>query len=198
MIEKIESFIKLIRCKAHFFLNKKDPHMVKKETFGFKTSYHPSQIQELEPFEKDLCNLVSLMKFKTNVNIFQKQLNKYIRKIRKSTSLLVFAEKTSNIYEMPLEVYSNLLKENIVKTCKHPPPKLDASINFAAKHVASKLALSDRTERLVKTLAYIKLKDHKENFHTSTPWRLINPCESEIGKISKWILEGKNNDFWQN
>ena len=88
MIEKIESLIKRIRWKAHFFLNKKDQHMDKKETFGFKTSYYPPQILELEPFEKDLCNLVNLIKFRTNMNSFQKQLNQAIRKIRESTSLL--------------------------------------------------------------------------------------------------------------
>ena len=53
--------------------------------------------------EKDLYNLVNLIKFTTNVKSFQKQLNKDIRKIRKSTTLLVFADKTSNIHEMALE-----------------------------------------------------------------------------------------------
>ena len=40
------------------------------------------------------------------VNSFQKQLNKDIRNIRKSTSLLIFVNKTVNIYEMPLEQYN--------------------------------------------------------------------------------------------
>ena len=53
--------------------------------------------------EKDLYNLVNLIKFTTNVKSFQKRLNKDIRKIRKSTTLLVFADKTSNIHEMALE-----------------------------------------------------------------------------------------------
>ena len=51
MIEKIESLIKHMRWKAHFFLNKKHQHMDKKETFGLKT-YNPLQIPELKPFEK--------------------------------------------------------------------------------------------------------------------------------------------------
>ena len=94
--------------------------------------------------------------------------------------MLVFADKSSNIYEMSLEEYNKLLKENITKTYKHAPPKLEASINFEVKHIASKIALSDPIERLAKTPAYITLKDHKENFHTSTPCRLINPSKSEI------------------
>ena len=82
MIEKIESLIKRIIRKSHFFLNKKDPDMDKKETCGFKASYYPSLILEIEPFETDLCNLVNLIKFRTNMNSFQKQINKDIRNIR--------------------------------------------------------------------------------------------------------------------
>ena len=115
MIEKIESLIKRIIWKSHFFLNKKDPDMDKKGTSGFKASYYPSLILEIEPFETDLCNLVNLIKFRTDMNSFQKQINKDIRNIRESTSLLVFADKTGNIYELPLEEYNKLLKENIAK-----------------------------------------------------------------------------------
>ena len=71
--------------------------MDKKETFGFKTSYYLPQIPVLQPFENELCNLVNLIKFRTNMNSFQKQLNKNIRKTKKSTSLLVLADETSNI-----------------------------------------------------------------------------------------------------
>ena len=53
--------------------------------------------------EKDFYNLVNLIKFNPNAKSFQKQQNKDMRKIRKSTSLLVFADETSNIYEMALE-----------------------------------------------------------------------------------------------
>ena len=47
--------------------------------------------------------------------------------------LFVFADKASNTYEMPLEEYNKLLKENITRTYKHTPSKLEASINFVAK-----------------------------------------------------------------
>ena len=73
---------------------------------------------------------------------------------------------------MSLEEFNKLL--NITKTYKHAPPKLEASISFEGKYIASKLALSDRIQRLAKTPAYITLKDHKRNFHISTSCRLIN------------------------
>ena len=103
-----------------------------------------------------------------------------MKKIRKSASLLVLADKTINIHEMPLEEYNKLLKENITKTYKHAPPMLEASINFETKHIHRKLALSDHTERLSKIRAYMTLKDNQENFHVSTPFILINPCKNKI------------------
>ena len=36
------------------------------------------------------------------------------------------------------------------------------------------------------------MKDHKEDFHTNPTCRLINPAKSELGKISKNILEEIN------
>ena len=46
---------------------------------------------------------------------------------------------------------------------------------------------------MAKTPAFIDLKDHKLNFMLSHLFRLINSCKSELGKISKIILE-KTND----
>ena len=36
--------------------------------------------------------------------------------------------------------------------------------------------------------AYIKLKDHKENFRNNTKCRLINPSKGEVGRVSKQYL----------
>ena len=146
LIEKIESFIKRIRWKAHFFLNNdnEDPH--RKETYGFKTTHYPPQSADLEPFEKDVLNIVNVIKFKQNMNSFQKQLKNDLKEIKKSSDLLVFADKTSNIYKMCTGDYNKLLKDNITKTYKHAPPKLEKSINLEAKHIATNLKLDDRIE----------------------------------------------------
>ena len=58
-----------------------------------------------------------------------------------------------------------------------------------AKYIAKKLELSDRIEQLARNAAFITLKDHKENFRSNSPSRLINPSKSELGKISKQKLE---------
>ena len=61
-----------------------------------------------------------------------------------------------------------------------------------AKHIAKKLELSDRIEHLARNPAFITLKDHKENFNSKLPCRLINPSKTELGKVSKQKLEKIN------
>lgn len=43
--------------------------------------------------------------------------------------------------------------------------------------------------------AFITLKDHKPNFANKPTCRLINPTKSEIGKVSKQILDRINNSI---
>ena len=53
------------------------------------------------------------------------------------------------------------------------------------KHFAKKLILSDRIEHLVTNPAFITLKDHKENFSSKLPCRLITPSKRKVGKVRK-------------
>ena len=48
------------------------------------------------------------------------------------------------------------------------------------------------------TEAFISVKDHKERFPNSSSFRLINPSKSEIGKISKHILDKINKSLLSN
>ena len=57
---------------------------------------------------------------------------------------------------------------------------------------AKNIQLSDRTECVAKTPAFITLEDHKDNFQSSLHCRLINPSRNELGKVSKSILENIN------
>ena len=47
-------------------------------------------------------------------------------------------------------------------------------------------------ECMAKQQAFISLKDHKENFQNNQTCRLINPAKSEMGLVSKKILEKIN------
>ncbi len=150
LIEKIESFIKRIRWKAHFFLNSedskkdsnKDEERFTENNFGFKTKNTPPQCIELEKFEEDLLNLVKTIKFKKINDEFQTKLKTDISQIKSNPNILVFADKTSNIYELTPSQHEKLLIENITKTYKKAPPNLIHSVNLEAKNIAEKINLT--------------------------------------------------------
>ena len=88
----------------------------------------------------------------------------------------------------PVIFIKQLLKDSITKSCKKSTDRLEKAMevkNIAKKKKKKKTQLSDRIECLAKTLAFVTLKDHKNNFQSSLPCRLINPSKSELGKISK-------------
>ena len=60
------------------------------------------------------------------------------------------------------------------------------------KAIASRLDIADRMDAMAKKESFITLKDHKDNFENNLPCRLINPAKSEMGRISKQILDGIN------
>ena len=55
--------------------------------------------------------------------------------------------------------------------------------------MAEKLAIDDRIEKMEETEAYITVKDHKDGFPHKLSFCLIKPSKSDIGKISKKLLE---------
>ena len=50
-------------------------------------------------------------------------------------------------------------------------------------------------QRIAQHETFIRIKDHKPNFPNLVACRLLNPCKSEIGKISKVYLENINNSI---
>ena len=191
LIDKIESVIKRMRWKAHFFING-DSTETKKETYGFKSKQYPSQIKELDMFEKDLFELVKSVKFRNSNDEFQNEIKDDINKIKSSSNVFIPADKTTNMYELTPKEYKKLLRNNVTKTYRKAPPRLEKAINLEAKEIAKNINLDDRIECIAKNNAFVTLKDHKQNFRSAIPCRLINPCKSELGKIIKIMLENIN------
>ena len=198
VIDQIESVIKRMRWKAFFFLtcnssnaNSNNCDNVK-ETSGFKSKNHPAQINELKNFEKQLVDIIPSIKLRDIRDKFQTKMKNDISKRKSYPIIFVPADKTTNMYEMPPDNYKKLLYENITKTYKKSTSRLENSINMEAKYIPKKIKLDDRIECLANTPAFITLKDHQENFRTVQPCRVINTSKSELGKISKTILEKVN------
>ena len=63
------------------------------------------------------------------------------------------------------------------------------------KKIAESLKLEDRIEVSASRDAFITLKDQKPDFINNPTCRLINPTKSEIGIISKHILDNINKEI---
>ena len=188
LMEQTEKFIKNMRWKAFFFLN---PNAKKedKEVYGFKTWRAPPAIEELKTFEDKMRQMITDIKFKKSDNAFQTSLRNEIKTIQNDNKILTKADKTSNFYKMEPREYSKLLDRNIQKNYKKTNKATYDQIRKNEKELVQQLDLSDRIEITAEREAFITLKDHKPNFPNNPTCRLINPSKSELGKISKKILE---------
>ena len=187
-----------MRIKAYFYeksINGDDENneeYKRKEVFGFKSWFNPQPSKHLVEFEKDVINLIKNIKFRRCNNTFQKTLKDDIDRIKKSDKIIVKADKTSNLYLLSKDEYKKLLTENISDNYKISDKDIVDNINEKAKKITTKLEIENRVNVLALKNAYITLKDHKANFESKPKCRLINPTKSEIGKISKKILEKIN------
>ena len=143
-------------------------------------------------FEDDFPKMISKVQFRRVKNDFPKRLKKDIRSIQSFKKVSAFADKTRSIYEMKKAHYEKLLTDNITKTYKQSNNNVYNSINLEAKLFAKKIETADRVEYMARKPAYITMKDHKENVNINPKCRLINAAKSELGKVTKIIVENIN------
>ena len=112
--------------------------------------------------------------------------------IKHTKELLINADKSSNVYKMDKDTYKKYLRENVTEIYKKSNRDKVNKINTETKKIATKLKIDDRVQQFREAEAFITVKDHKDNFPNFPTFRLINPSKSEIGKISKSILDKIN------
>ena len=202
LIQKTEEFIGRLRWAAFHFLKPDTDHddtVPATQTFGFPTNKTPPQIPELIPFENELYETISNIEFKDR-KFFTQHQNKLLRSVKEienSDKIFLLADKTRNIYKVSKDKYSKLLKDNITKDYRLVEQNTVDDINREAKQIAAELGLADRIEAHSEKPAFITLKDHKHDFQNDPTCRLINPAKSQIGIISKQILQ-KNTKILRN
>ena len=126
--------------------------------------------------------------------------------MKNEPELLIAADKTTNFYKLEPPIYNDLLEKNITKSYKKALPETTQAIHKENRDIATKLGIDDRVDTTVDKDVFITLKDHKPNFANKPTSRLINPTKSEIGKVSKKILDRiistiakkRNFDQWKN
>ena len=89
-------------------------------------------------------------------------------------------------------IYIYILRENITKCYKKTEDSPEKEIALELSSICEKIGISDRVESMGKQQAFITVKDHKDSFPNSIPCRLINPAKSNLGRVSKQILERVN------
>ena len=133
--------------------------------------------------------LVKNIKFRRYADEFQAKMKSDIKDIADSKKIWVKADKTSNFYKMEVNDYNKRLTENISKEYKKERVSIERDINVEAKGLVSKIGIEDRVCKYKQKEAFLTAKDHKPNFIQNPTFRLINPASTELGRISKQILE---------
>ena len=78
---------------------------------------------------------------------------------------------------------------NIGGAYKQDDENTARKINKATYKATKKLKIQDRVGKLEPKNCYVLLKDHKTDFINRKPARLINPTKTELGQVSKTILQ---------
>ena len=192
LLSKVTDFIFRMRWKAIFYDNPEDNNRIHVETYGFKTEKTPQIVPALTAFENDLHEMVQNIKFNNKRTDFQTKLSKDIQNIKKCKNIIVAADKSSNMYKMTPNEHNKLITDNVTNNYKIADTSLLKELNAEAMNIATDLKLEKRIECIATNGAFVKIKDHKPNFQRNTKCRLLNPTKTEIGKISKELLQKIN------
>ena len=190
LVAKTEHFIKRARWKALEFDGKL--HAQKKKTYGFRTRNCPPTSEGLKDFEKDLMLMIRNIEFRKTTNDFQETVKQDIQAIRQSGKIVVSADKSANMYKMSKAEYKKHLSNCITSDYKKADYSNVNSINAVSKNIAKSLDLDDSMEVLQQSEAYLTVKDHKTDFHNRPSFRLINTSKTDIGRVSKIMLDEIN------
>ena len=125
MYEMTNKFINRIRWKVHYYekrhikdqLGNEDDEE-NNEYFRFPGKRYGPWSDKLAGFEKDLFNMVKNIKFRRSCDGFQKTLSEDVKRIKNSTNVIAFSDKTNNLYEMDPHEYKKILVDNITKEYK--------------------------------------------------------------------------------
>ena len=186
LLSKTISFIGRLRWRLYAIQN---PQMKNIESFGFNTTSPAPQLKELKSFEDDLLSLIKNIQYQPVRSHFQSQLKDTIKNVMNTEDVLVKADKTDNLYKIPVDDYIVLVNNNVTKEYKKTEVQSINLVNKEAKVIAEKLEIANRVDIHTNQDAFVTIKDHKVDFPGRVDCRLINPAKTNLGKVSKQILE---------
>ena len=122
-------------------------------------------------------------------NNIQQKMYEDMRRFKESDSIFVKSDKSCNLYEIEKGKYKQMMFKEVVKNYRKAPPDLEKELNCEAKMLAHRLGIVDRVEKYSTKNCLITIKDHKSDFKTNPECRLINPAKTQIGRVSKIIVQ---------
>ena len=128
-------------------------------------------------------------------NSMQEQMKVDMKRIKQKKEVIVSADKTDNHYLILVVDYRRLLLDNIWKEYRKASMTTVNKINAEAANIARDLQLDDRIGAMALKSSFLTVKDHKQDWPAKVNCRLINPTKTNIGVISKNILDRINSDL---
>ena len=117
------------------------------------------------------------------------KLSNDIKEVKTSKYIWVRSDKSKNIYKIKPSKYQEILKSQITNNYKIDYNNTIEQIDKDTSKFASRLQIEERLGKFKKKEAYILFKDPKPNFENKLPARLINPSKTELGRMSKCIIQ---------
>ena len=136
-----------------------------------------------------MIGMVKEIKFRKMRNNIPQKMCEDIRRIKESDSIFVKSDKSGNFYEIEKGKYKQMMFKEVVEYYRKAPPDLERELNSEAKVLAHRLGIVDRVEKYNTKNCFITIKDHKSDFKTNPECRLINPAKTQIGRVSKIIVQ---------
>ena len=196
LISKAIQFIRRLRFRVYYHEN---PHQKpeKRDFYGLKSESKPPEVTSLIAFETAFWAMIKNVKFRRDVierrNPFQRDLKSKISDLTKDdNSVIIKGDKSSYLYQCPKNKYSDLVVSNLRKFYKKEDknrPEIVQKINKNIDKFGEIYNVVDRIRYVKKQDVFLTLKDHKNDFERTEPCRLINPTKSDLGTISKSILD---------
>ena len=92
--------------------------MEKKENYGFRSGNAAPMLPILQGFEKEFWAIIKNVKFHNRTNKFQNMMKRDLNQLKEMEKVVVFADKSNNMYCVNKNEYLNEIKNNITSEYK--------------------------------------------------------------------------------
>ena len=107
---------------------------------------------------------------------FQKDLKKDLKNLLTKNKIILFLDKTRNLYQTDPKFYKKLVIDNITKNYKISENNLIETINLESeKIILNRKIKNKKIPKYTKSDAFITIKDHKPRLPFETECRTLNP-----------------------